>query len=128
MTTEIELIEISNGLTIYIPEERASATLTRMDYEIYKHWKLEPGEWFFFNRLINQSGKPGLGSKMLNKILAYCQEHKYSILNTVNAYGSIKQKDLEHWYISKGFSPLNPKMFKNSVLIWRPQEIIGVPK
>ena len=118
---EIEVFETPNGISIHIPGERASATLTRMDSFPIKEYNLGPGEWFFFNRLINQSGKPGLGTQMLRKILTHCQENKYSILNTVNAYGQIKQKDLEKWYISKGFVPLNYREFRNSVLIWRPK-------
>lgn len=117
---EIELFEIDNSIMARVPGELASADLSRIDPSLAIDFNLEPGEWFFFNRLINQSGKPGLGTKMLNKILTHCQKNRYSILNQVNAYGQIKQKNLEKWYMSKGFTPLNYKKYKNSALIWRP--------
>jgi hypothetical protein len=79
------------------------------------------GHWFFFKRLVNQSGEKGLGTNLLVEVLAYCGQKKYSILHTVNAYGGYGQKETEDWFISKGFKPLNVNKYKNNVLIWRPQ-------
>jgi len=121
MTDEIDLIEVNSGIVVGVPGERASADLSRISTIYAKDLALEPGEWLWFNRLINQSGKPGLGTKMLNKILAHCQENGYSILNQVNAYGALNQTTLENWYMSKGFSPFDYKKYKNSILIWRPK-------
>lgn len=125
MTSEIEFVVTPHGISVFVPGERASADLTGIGSPqvegLVEEFDPGSGEWLWFSRLINQSGKPGLGTKMLDRILAYCQENGYSILNQVSAYGGIRQGDLEKWYMSKGFVPLDCKKYRNSVLVWRPE-------
>lgn len=125
MVTEykVTITESDGHISAFIPGERASADLSAIEPELLINFgigRIAKG-WYFFNRLINQSGKQGLGTLILDKVLAYCQEHGYSILNQVNAYGNLNQAQLERWYISKGFKPVNYKMYKNSVLKWEPR-------
>jgi len=116
------LVETENGLQVSIPEERASATLSWLEPEfLFPGTSLEPGKWLWFNRIINQSGKPYLGTILLDAVLSHCKKNRYSILNEVSAYGALSQKDLENWYISKGFRPLDYKKYGNKLLIWRPE-------
>ena len=114
------LIETEDGLRVLL-EERASATLSWLDPdELLPGLDLGPGKWLWFNRLINQSGKPRLGTLLLDAVLAHCEKNHYSILNEVNAYGALSQKDLEKWYMSKGFKPVDYKKYGNKLLVWRP--------
>lgn len=94
MTDEstIEIFEVNDNIVVRVPGLRASADLSKLDPALIEDFNLGSGEWFWFNRIINQSGRPGLGNKMLDKILAYCQSENYSILNQVNAYGPLNQK------------------------------------
>ena len=110
-------------ITAFEEGKRAIAELTKMnslaDLDGIAENSFWEDKWFFFKRLVNQTDERGLGTKLLNEVLEYCRQNKYSILNTVNAYGGFKQKETEDWFISKGFKPLNYNKYKNSVLIWR---------
>jgi len=122
MADEIIITDQEDLLTVRIPGKRAVAELTPFVSSLppWEDFSLPEGKWFWFNRLINQSGEPGLGGKLLDRLLEYCQEKGYSIFNTVNAYGKFSQHYLERWYIKKGFRPLDYKTYRNGVLIWRP--------
>ena len=102
---EVTITEIADNITAHIPDVRATAELTRLNNSEAISFGLEPNNWFWFNRLINQSGEPGIGTLLLDKVLEYCSVKNYSIVNQVNAYGDISQKELEDWYIRKGFTP-----------------------
>ena len=115
------LLESENGLQVFFAGERASATLSWLDPDLlFPGVDLGPGKWLWFNRLINQSGKPRLGTMLLDAVLAHCEKNHYSILNEVSAYGALSQRDLEDWYMSKGFKPVDYKQYKNKLLVWRP--------
>lgn len=120
----VTITEYVGRISAVIPGERASADLSSIEPELLISFGIDriAKGWYFFNRLINQSGKPGLGTLLLDRVLAFCKEHNYSILNQVSAYGNLSQAELERWYISKGFKPVNYKMYKNSVLKWEPRE------
>ncbi len=110
-------------ITVSEEGKRASAELTKMnslpDLDGIAENSYWEGSWFFFSRLVNQSDEKGLGTRLLDEVLEYCKQKKYSILHTVHAYGGYGQKETEDWFISKGFQPLNYNKYKNSVLIWR---------
>ncbi|GAI53438.1 unnamed protein product, partial [marine sediment metagenome] len=111
-----------DNITAHISGIRATAELSRLAKAEVTMFGLEPNNWFWFNRLINQSGIPRIGTLLLNKVLEYCSVKNYSILNQVNAYGDISQKELEDWYIRKGFTPVNYKKYKNMLLKWLPEK------
>lgn len=120
------MITEKNGqITAFEEGKRGVAELTRLDslpdldgIEENSFWE---DNWFFFKQLVNQSGEKGLGTTLLDEVLEYCRQKKYSILHTVHAYGGYGQKETEDWFISKGFKPLNTNKYKNRVLIWRPR-------
>jgi len=122
MTDEIIVVDHVEGITVRVQGKRAVAELTQLTSSPLtgQDAHLPEGHWLWFNRLINQSGEPGLGGRLLDRLLEYCQEAGYSIFNTVNAYDHTKQHSLERWYMKKGFKPLNPEVFGNGVLIWQP--------
>lgn len=117
---EVIITEVGDNITAHIPDVRASAELSSLAKSEVIMFGLEPNSWFWFNRLINQSGIPRMGTLLLDEVLRYCKEKKYSILNQVNAYGDISQKELEDWYIRKGFTPVNYKRYGNTLLKWLP--------
>jgi hypothetical protein len=120
------ITERDGQITAFEEGKRAGAELTRLnslgDLDGIDENSFWEGNWFFFKSLVNQSGEKGLGSSLLDEVLEYCRQKKYSILHTVRAYGGYGQKETEDWFISKGFKPLNFAKYKNMVLIWRPQE------
>lgn len=118
-STKVDLTEIEGNIHAQIPGERASADLSKMDPEMIAIFNLPPGKWYWFNRIINQSGKPRLGSLLLDEVLSYCKTKGYKILNQVNPYGALSQSELEKWYMSRGFVPLDYKKYKNSVLVFQ---------
>jgi hypothetical protein len=118
------ITERDGQITAFEEGKRAVAELTRLDsladldgIAENSFWE---DKWFFFKRLVNQSGEKGLGTSLLDEVLAYCRQKKYSILHTVQAMGGYGQKETEDWFISRGFQPLNYTKYKNRVLIWRP--------
>lgn len=117
---EVVIIEIGDSITAYIKDVRATAELSRLNNSEAIGFGLEPNNWFWFNRLINQSGKPRIGTLLLDEVLKYCSGKSYSILNQVNAYGDISQKELEDWYIRKGFTIVNYEKYGNALLKWLP--------
>lgn len=117
---EVTIVEIEGNITAHIPDVRATAELTSLPPHEAIMLGLEPNHWLFFNRLINQSGIPRIGTLLLDEVLKYCKEKKYSIVNQVNAYGDISQSELEDWYMRKGFIPVDYKKYGNSVLKWLP--------
>lgn len=110
--------EIQGNITARIEGVRAVAELSVLSPSELPMFGLEPDNWLWFNRLINQSGIPRVGTLLLDAVLKYCKEKGYSILNQVSAYGDIKQKALEDWYISKGFTPVDYKKYGNTLLKW----------
>jgi hypothetical protein len=117
---EVVMTEIEGSVRAYIPGVRAVAELSRLTPPEAALYDLEPNNWLWFNRLINQSGIPRIGTLLLDKVFSYCEEKGYSILNEVNAYGAISQKELEDWYIRKGFTPVDYKKYGNKLLKWSP--------
>ncbi len=115
---EVKIVELEGNITAHISGVRATAELTRLGESGTAAFGLEPDTWFWFNRLINQSGEPNIGTLLLDKVLEYCREKDYSIANQVSAYGDISQKDLEDWYIRKGFTPVDYKKYGNAFLKW----------
>ena len=116
---EVTIVEVGDSISAHIPDIRATAELSKLtQYEYETLYGLTSGTWFWFNRLINQSGIPNLGTLILDKVLEYCQGKNYSILNQVSAYGGLSQKDLEDWYIRKGFTPVDYKKYGNALLKW----------
>lgn len=112
--------EIYGNITVSMLGVRAVAELSVLDPSGAALYGVDPDNWLWFNRLINQSGIPRVGSLLLDAVLNYCKEKSYSILNQVSAYGNVKQKELEGWYIRKGFSPVNYKKYGNALLKWTP--------
>ncbi len=121
---DVKITEVEGSITAYIPGIRATAELSKLTRLDVKEFGLESNNWYWFNRLINQSGIPHVGTLLLDGVLEYCEENKYSILNQVSAYGDISQKELENWYIRKGFVPVSYKKYGNALLKWLPKEII----
>lgn len=119
--SDVVITEIADNITAHIPDIRATAELSRLSESEAAIYGLEPGNWLWFNRLINQSGIPRVGTLLLDKVLEYCKVKNYSIVNQVSAYGDIKQKDLEAWYMRKGFVPVDKKQFGNTLLKWVPR-------
>jgi len=117
---EVKITEIEGNVTAYIPGMRVRGELSRIDQATATDLGLEPDNWLWFNRLISQSEIPRAGTKTLEKILEYCKEKNYSIVNQVNAYGDISQEDLENWYIRKGFTPVDYEKYGNTLLKWVP--------
>lgn len=117
---EVVITEIMGNITAHIPDVRATAELSSIANHEVIMFGLVPNNWFFFNRLINQSGIPHIGTLLLDEVLKYCSEKNYSILNQVNAYGDISQKELEDWYMRKGFTPVDYKKYGNALLKWLP--------
>lgn len=120
------MITESNGLiTAFEEGKRVVAELTRMKTQRVmdgvKGGTLWEKDWFFFTRLVNQSGEKGLGTKVLDEVLEYCKQNKYSIFHTVRAYGGYGQKETEDWFISKGFKPLDYNKYGNRVLVFIPE-------
>jgi hypothetical protein len=117
------ITERDGVITAFEEGKRAVAELTKMNALADADGKDENSfwedKWFFFKILVNQSGEKGLGTKLLDEVLEYCKQKKYSILHVVNAYGGYGQKETEDWFISKGFKPLNCDKYNNGVLIWR---------
>jgi hypothetical protein len=103
--------------------KRAVAELTRMnglsDADGNDENSFWEDKWYFFKILVNQSGEKGLGTRLLDEVLEYCKQKKYSIFHIVNAYGGYGQQETEDWFMSKGFKPLNYDKYKNGILIWR---------
>lgn len=112
--------EIYGNITVSIPGVRAAAELSVLDPSGAALYGVDPDNWLWFNRLINQSGIPRVGTLLLDAVLNYCREKNYSIINQVSAYGDVKQRELEGWYIRKGFSPVNYKKYGNALLKWTP--------
>lgn len=121
MPEEVIITEIEGNITAHIPDVRAVAELSSLDKSEAIMFGLEPNIWYWFNRLINQSGIPRIGTLLLDEVLKYCKEKEYSILNQVNAYGDISQQELEDWYIRKGFAPVNYEKYGNALLKWLPK-------
>jgi hypothetical protein len=119
------MIKEQDGIiTAFEEGKKASAELTKInslgDLDGIAENSFWEDKWFFFKKLLNQSGEKGLGTTLLDEVLEYCRKKQYSILHTVKAYGGYGQKETEEWFISKGFKPLNYNKYKNTVLIWRP--------
>ncbi len=125
---EVVITEIGGNITAHMSGIRATAELSRLLAPEAVSFDLEPDNWLWFNRLINQSGIPRVGSLLLDRVLEYCGEKSYSIVNQVSAYGAISQKELEDWYIRKGFSPVDYKKYGNTLLKWEGPESNGSPK
>jgi len=109
---------LAGHISAYIPSERASADLSEIEPEMVPELGLPPGKWYWFNRIINQSGKPHLGSLLLDEVLSYCKDKNYRILNQVQPYGKLTRSELERWYLSRGFVPLDYKKYGYSLLVW----------
>jgi len=120
--SEVVVLESPESITVTIRGKRVRAEISPL-IAGFGELDLPSGKWWFFNRLINETGEKGLGGVVLDELLKYCQDKGYSILNTVNAYGGMPQKVLENWYISKGFKAFDHKRFKNTLLIWVPKEM-----
>jgi len=117
----VVVTEVEGNITARIPGVRAVAELTRLTPSEAATFGLEPDSWLWFNRLINQSGMPRIGTLLLDEVMRYCGERGYSIANQVNAYGDISQEELEDWYIRKGFSPVDYGKYGNAFLKWSPE-------
>ncbi len=118
---DVTVAEYSGNITVHIQGIRASASLSKLGESGAETFGLEPDNWLWFNRLINQSEILGIGTMLLDKVLEYCQEKGYSIANQVSAYGDLSQRDLEDWYIRKGFIPVNASKYGNAFLKWVPE-------
>lgn len=117
---EVVITEIEGNITAHIPGVRAVAELSKLDQYGVTLYGLGPSNWLWFNRLINQSGIPRVGTLLLDEVLRYCGEKDYSIVNQVSAYGAVSQRELEDWYIRKGFTPVDYKKHGNTLLKWTP--------
>ena len=120
-----KMITERNGtITAFEEGKRVVAELTKMNTQRVMDGiiggTLWERDWFFFTRLVNQSGEKGLGSKILDEVLEYCKQKKYSIFHIVRAYGGYGQKETEDWFISKGFKPLDYDKYKNRILVLIP--------
>jgi len=113
--------EVQGNITVSIQGVRAVAELSVLGPSGVSLYGLDPDNWIWFNRLINQSGIPRVGTLLLDAVLSYCEEESYSILNQVNAYGDISQKELEDWYARKGFTPVDYEKYGNALLKWAPK-------
>ncbi len=119
MPPEIRIIEHFGTVMFTIRGLRATAELTSIESlgDSRLECVLPDGyKWLWFNRLINQSGQRGIGGVLLDAVLEYARKENLGILNQVNAYGDIKQSDLEVWYIKKGFQTTGVE----NLLIWLP--------
>lgn len=119
----VVVTEVEENITAHMPGIRATAELTRLSPSEAASFGLEANNWLWFNRLINQSGIPRVGTLLLDGVLGYCKEKNYSIVNQVNAYGAVSQQDLESWYIRKGFTPVDYKKYGNTLLKWAPRSL-----
>lgn len=116
---EVIVVETEDGVSARMPGIRASAELSKLPQYEAVLLGLEPNNWLWFNRLINQSGIPKVGGLLLDGVLEYCRQKNYCIVNHVSAYGAISQKELEDWYIRKGFTPVDFKKYGNVLLKWQ---------
>ncbi len=122
---DVIVAEYGDNINMHIQGIRASASLSKLGESGAEEFGLEPDNWLWFNRLINQSGLPGIGTVLLDKVLEYCQEKGYSIANQVSAYGDLSQRNLEDWYIRKGFTPIDADKYGKAFLKWVP---VGLKK
>ncbi len=118
---DVTVAEYGDNITVHIAGIRATAELTKLGKSGAEVFSLEPNNWLWFNRLINQSGIPNIGTVLLDKVLEYCRERGYSIANQVSAYGDISQHELEDWYIRKGFTPIDVDKYGKAFLKWVPE-------
>lgn len=59
-----------------------------------------------FNRLYihkNLRGR-GIGTALVNKTAAFCNENKVTLINVLNPYGDLQYEQLKHFYLKNGFS------------------------
>ncbi len=123
LRVRVMITERDGVITAFTEGKRATAELTRMkglsDADGIAENSYWEDEWFFLRTLVNQSGEKGLGTRLLDEVLDYCRQKKYSVLHIVHAYGGYRQKETEDWFISKGFKPLNYEKYNNGVLIFR---------
>ncbi len=118
---DVVIFEHGGNITAHIKGIRATAELSELGQTGVEAYNLGQGNWLWFNRLINQSEVPHIGTVLLDKVLEYSKEKDYSIVNQVSAYGDISQKDLEDWYIRKGFTPVDSDKYGNAFLKWVPR-------
>ncbi len=118
---DVIIFEYGGNITAHIKGIRATAELSELGQSGVETFGLGPGNWLWFNRLINQSDIPHMGTVLLDKVLEYCKDKNYSIANQVSAYGDISQHDLEDWYIRKGFTPVDYGKYGNAFLKWVPE-------
>lgn len=71
--SEVVITEIEGNIAAHIPGVRATAELSSLANHEVIIFGLEPNKWYWFNRLINQSGIPRIGTLLLDEVLKYCK-------------------------------------------------------
>jgi hypothetical protein len=116
----VVISETTDGISAYVPGQRASASLMFIGREDFGEVKLPPGQWLFWNRLINQSGIGGLGTLIFNEVVEYCKRRKYSILSEISPYGRMTKPKLIQLHMSKGFVYVNKREYGITLLMLTP--------
>ena len=112
-----ESVEIKDYISFRHNETRSIAEASLVDGEDFGI----TGKVYFFNRLL--SGKPGQGGGtiVLKQLLEYIDKIGIPLLDQVNAYGNLSQKQLILYYKKFGFVPFNKKKYGDNVLIYYPK-------
>jgi len=58
---------------------------------------------FFFNRIKATPERKGIGTQMMNQLVKILDQRRIAVINTMNAYGRMNEKDLRKWFHKWGF-------------------------
>ncbi len=76
-----------------------------------------PKPVYEFNRLKSRVERQGEATKLMEKLVKLLDEESFTVVNSVNAYGSMSQEDLKKFYEKYGFVEV-----AQDVMIRRPKE------
>ncbi len=110
-----------DGQTITVATSRGSvAELSRVDRpeEVFGELALDlTPPVFFFNRLKARVEREGEATKLMEELVDLLDREGFTVVNGVNAYGSMSQKDLKKFYEKYGFVEV-----AEDTMIRRPKE------
>ncbi len=100
-------IRMSIAEASFIPSDLAVSYLELADDD-YTHL-VQNNRCLFFNRLnvCSNDRNKGIGSALLKELIAYCTEHDYLLINTINNYGEMSDLELIAFYEKNGFKLIN---------------------
>lgn len=105
---EFRIIESPPTTIICEMESHSESSFSESDRETYQdlinpEYLVDGYRYAFYNRLVSNKTGYGIGGKLVDMTLDYCDTNNIVLINNINAYGDMEFEQLREFYKRHGF-------------------------